>query len=446
MSDQTNKPEPDTVLERLNGISPSFCPAKWLQVTLDLVHGATHSCHHPARHRIPLEELRTGPHALHNTQFKKHQRKLMLEGSRPPECAYCWSIEDAGSTYSDRVIKSSDPWALPLLERVAGLPWDSDVTPTYLEVMLDNLCNFSCAYCMSDISTSVAAEMKRHGPYPVVSSRDHRMPDFPAIPEPNPYVSAFFEWLPAIYPGLRVLRITGGEPLLSPRFPELLARLSELRNPDLTLAINSHLGVRIEALDRVIETVEELLRKKHISQFQLYTSIDATGAAAEYIRHGLNYRRFMSNIVAAARRIPRSEVVVMSTFNILSIGSLGDLLRTIADLKNSCPNIILDTSFLHDPNYLSASISTPDLQEKATAALAWLDADPGLPYSEHEKSKIRNAVLAMKTPPPAQCMTRWRRDFCLFIHEYDKRKKSHFLETFPEYRDFYTTCKRAFFD
>jgi hypothetical protein len=70
---------------KLDVISPSLCVAKWNQVTLHLATGTTHSCHHPTAHHIPLTEIENNPSALHNTNFKKEQRKLMLEGKRPKE-------------------------------------------------------------------------------------------------------------------------------------------------------------------------------------------------------------------------------------------------------------------------------------------------------------------------------------------------------------------------
>ena len=56
----------------LNEVSPSFCTAKWKQVTLHLHSGQTHSCHHPVPHKIPLDEIADNPSALHNTKFLAH--------------------------------------------------------------------------------------------------------------------------------------------------------------------------------------------------------------------------------------------------------------------------------------------------------------------------------------------------------------------------------------
>src|ERR1700756_1556020 len=121
--------------DKLNEISPSFCAAKWNQVTLHLQTGHNHSCHHPTTHKIPLDELEHNPSALHNTHYKKLQRKKMLEGVRPKECDYCWRIEDSGvDAISDRTYKSIEPWARPYIDSIKSMPWDADVAPTYLEV------------------------------------------------------------------------------------------------------------------------------------------------------------------------------------------------------------------------------------------------------------------------------------------------------------------------
>ena len=75
--------------ELMNSISPSFCLAKWMQHTLYLQNGMNHSCHHPPTHKIPVEEIKNNPKALHNTQHKKKRMQQMLDGEKPSECDYC---------------------------------------------------------------------------------------------------------------------------------------------------------------------------------------------------------------------------------------------------------------------------------------------------------------------------------------------------------------------
>ena len=58
--------------DRLNAVSPSLCLAKWQQVSIHLPSGMTQSCYHPPTHRIPLEEIKVNPSALHNKIGRAH--------------------------------------------------------------------------------------------------------------------------------------------------------------------------------------------------------------------------------------------------------------------------------------------------------------------------------------------------------------------------------------
>ena len=100
--------------------TPTFCLAKWHHVTMYLQSGETHSCYHPAPHKIPLHELKDNPSALHNTWEKKMERKQMLEGEKPSGCQYCWNIEAMGPDYiSDRHIRNASIFTEERYEQTA---------------------------------------------------------------------------------------------------------------------------------------------------------------------------------------------------------------------------------------------------------------------------------------------------------------------------------------
>ena len=61
--------------KELDNVGSGFCLAKWNQVSILLQTGQTHSCHHPSPHVVPLHEIENNPSALHNSEFKKLQRK-----------------------------------------------------------------------------------------------------------------------------------------------------------------------------------------------------------------------------------------------------------------------------------------------------------------------------------------------------------------------------------
>lgn len=428
-------------LNKINNVSSCFCLAKWLQVTIDLVNGTTHSCHHPKRHAVPLAEIKNNVSALHNTSFKKEQRKKMLAGERPSECSYCWDIEDLGNKYSDRYIKSTDPWAWPYLDAVLQQPWDADVTPKYLEVMVDNLCNFSCAYCIPDVSTGVADEIKRFGPYQINSV--HRLPAEETQKEHRAvFLDAFEKWLPQITNELHVLRVTGGEPLLSRAFWKIFDGLQSALNPNLEFMVNSHFNHRQDIIQKLCDKAKQLILDKKIKSFQLYISLDTFGEQAEFIRHGLNYDRVINNIKYAISAIPHVEIVIMCTYNILSIDGFSRFLDDIIELKKLHP-ITLDISYLKNPGYLRAVLATDSLTSKIESDLARMKSLPEY-FSAHEITKMENLLKYVTSKVDAVIINQDRGYFYLFIKEYSRRKNKDFLQIFSNYRGFYAACEKIY--
>ena len=61
--------------KRLDTVSPTFCLAKWNQVSLHLTNGMTNSCYHPPLHKIDATQLDKNPAALHNTAQKIEERQ-----------------------------------------------------------------------------------------------------------------------------------------------------------------------------------------------------------------------------------------------------------------------------------------------------------------------------------------------------------------------------------
>nr|BDT30101.1 twitch domain-containing radical SAM protein [Bacteriovorax sp. HI3] len=410
-------------------------------MTLDLSRGFTHSCHHPERHQIPLKELEIDAGALHNTVFKMQQRKMMLEGIRPPECEYCWKIEDApGENISDRFIKSIDHWAFDKLDEALSTSWDKPVNPTYLEVIFSSDCNLNCMYCVSDVSSSIAREMEKFGPYPNLPS-EHRMPKHKEIMGDNPYITAFWKWFPEILPTLRVFRITGGEPLLSSNTFRVLEYLENHPNPNLELAINTNLSYSPQLLEKFMAHIKVLLAKKAIGSYTTYTSLDGHGAESAYIRRGLDFERFTKNVNMLFNSLPESRVILMCTFNLLSIGSFERMIHWVDDMKKEGKKVVLDLSYLKDPDYLRANILDESLEAKLIASLELMKTLPS--FESYEVKKFERVVnWACSTKNDER--NKWlRAHFLQFIQEFDRRFNSNFEETFPEYATFLKICKKA---
>lgn len=439
--------------KRLDAVSHSFCAAKWLQVSLHLHNGQTHSCHHPASHPIPLELLAQDPSVLHNTPFKIAQRKLMIQGIRPLECSYCWSVEDTpGEHFSDRVLKSSDTWANPEIEKIAALPYSQGVIPRYVEVSFSHACNFKCSYCFPFVSSKIMEEYKKFGPYDistVKSDPSYKVQDVIMpydLEEENPYVRAFWEWWPTLYPELKVLRVTGGEPLLSPSTFRVFEKIIESPNKNLTFAINSNLGVPHALIERLITSSREVLKLKSIGKLQIFTSVDSWGAQAEYIRHGLNFSEFWNNLHRINDELPEADITIMTTFGSLSAPGFSKLIDGIAEIKKENRKSLrpgdfsIDVSHLTNPPHLSMLLLPQDYLLKQLNEAQKTMNNSHL-FSEHEFNKVNrlvHIVESQKTPINPEL----RGDFFRFFKEHDRRRGTSFLKNFPELEDFWNQCKK----
>ena len=447
------------VKNKLDGVGCGFCLAKWTQVTMHLSTGMTHSCHHPAPHKIPLGELSRNPSALHNSRFKKRKRKEMLEGKRPDECNYCWKVEDNSNSFSVRVFKSSEDWSMPDFDTITNSDWRADINPRYVEVSFSNTCNFKCAYCGPQFSSKWVEEIEKHGPYKDVDNFneiDHlrakgEMPYKKS--EHNPYIDAFWEWWPDLFPDLHTFRITGGEPLLSKDTFKVLEYIRDNPdvNPNINLSINTNLGVPDKLIDKFITLAKDLCENNKVRELIVFTSIEAQGAQAEYTRHGLDAPKFWMNVNKVLKELPKVTINVMATFNALSVFTYGEMIDKIFKLKQKYRNkdrywvtpIQLDTSYLRWPAHLSVKILEDEhkelILESAKKALYYGMKEythENVGYTNVEIQKIKR-IYDYAIGEDNFDVEHQRGKFARFVTELDKRRGTNFLETFPELEEMY---------
>ena len=437
------------VRDKLNTISSSFCTMKWLHQTLYLHTGDNHSCYHPRPHHIGLDEIDVDPSALHNTKWKKEQRKKMLEGERPSECYYCWNIEDLpGEHISDRMIHSSSDYSVPIIDEVARLPWDANVNPRYLEVSFGNGCNYRCGYCAPQASTMWMEEIKKHGNYDLTYNQYGieflTEGTYYGPKDDNPYINAFWKWWPSLKKDLNTLRITGGEPLMNPGAMQFFDLLENEPSPNLEISLNSNLGVSFDRVDRMIARVTSLVRNKKIRKFSFYTSIDSWGEQAEYMRTGLKCDHWERNVFEVIKA--GASVNLMCTYNVLCVTNFTQLLEKIIEWRDKfgMESILFDTPYLKEPPHWMINILTDDFIVHQDRQLQFIvDNKKWFTDVEYQKMLRVTDYMKSKTMPEDKILA-GRRDFYSFFTENDKRLGTNLLKTFPEYTEFYNLCKEVY--
>lgn len=437
------------VRDRLNKIGPGFCAMKWLHQTLYLHTGDNHSCYHPRPHHIGLDEIAIDASALHNTSWKKQQRKTMLEGGRPEECYYCWNIEDLpGDHISDRMIHSSSDFSEPLIEKLAELPWDAPINPRYLEVSFGNGCNYRCGYCCPQASTLWVDEIKKNGNYDLTYNQYGieflKSGTYYAPNQENPYIEAFWRWWPSLKNDLHTLRITGGEPLMNPGAMKFFDLLEKEPAPHLEITLNSNLGVTFEKIDRLLARVKSLTEQKKIRKFSFFTSIDSWGAQAEYMRTGLKCDHWERNVKEVIKL--GTTVNLMCTYNVLCVTNFQSLLHKVIEWRKEYGReaVSFDTPYLKEPPHWMINILPIEFLKYQEDTLKFIqDNQQWFTGVEYEKFK-RVTDYMRENPISERKIRQGRRDFYSFFAENDRRLGTDLLDTFPEYRDFYLQCKEIY--
>lgn len=494
------------ISDRLDEVSESFCMAKWNMVSLHLTNGKTHSCYHNPTHNIPLEGLENNPGLLHNTETKIQHRQEMRDGKKPSACSYCWKIEDLGHK-SDRHFRADEWWNATDFEKIkdGGKLIDETITPAYVEVNFNQACNFKCMYCSPHLSTSWEDEIKTYGSYDLPGGGKHndinaltRLELMPikVAQKDNPYVQAFWNWWPTVYPNLKIFRMTGGEPLMDKNTFKVLDYVIENPNSDLEISITSNMcPPKQELFDKFVKKIQDIEKikiwhdplkvNKHTNNnyyigtsckhIMLYVSCDTLGKQAEYIRTGLDFDRLNENLNAFLDNTNNTTVSMINTFNLFSIPKLRDYLQWILDLREKysyenqkkislevpdshgrkhddiiipkSKKIWFDMPLLEDPKWFSIKLGADfnyftDIMEECILFMQQNKTKGNFTgFEEYEiQNLIRNYDHMKSYIDPDQ--KKWYyKSLIGFIEQMDARRELQFKECFPELEFFYNQIK-----
>jgi len=443
--------------------SASFCGAKWGNATIWLGNGMKASCHHPPAHKIRVEDILANPRGLHNTLHSKTTRKQMQAGERPAECDYCWRVEDMGrDAVSDRVFKTVIYTEEELNNWFQG-DADADVDLVALEISFDRVCNFACSYCNASFSTTWGKDITKNGPYQNLVSdgaaafqQDGKWAQPYRLDEDNPYIHAFWQWWDnGLQDSLRELRITGGEPLMSNQVWKLFD-IFKARELEMQFSINSNLGAKRDLIDK-------LIKESHgVKNLDVYTSCEAYGEQAEYIRDGMKfgfslpYRRnswmhrqrsfdhnrpsFTGNLEALIAEGNCRSTHVMMTINSLCLFSITDWLDWMIGIKERFgkQHCCWSVNILRFPSFMSP-LALPDhiRTERKEHLENWFNDNCYHPrMNEMEREGIQRLIDyldVVKTPHRrTSSLETQQRDFKSFYQQYDQRRGKDFRKTFPK--------------
>lgn len=285
------------------------------------------------------------------TNFRLHDevKKEIINGSFPTECQMCKTAEEKG-------IKS---W------RQQGNDLWSNKNKTFkFEITLDNTCNQACCYCYSILSSVWLQEKKAAGKYG--NLLDAFAPTPINLPEKigkEIILNKIKELAESKDYNNIIILLLGGEPLLSSFFKK--KQLEESidyfykyadSSKKLCFEIITNSNVPEKHLIKYIDRMEKLKIKYPSLLLDVTISMESTGTLAEYVRYGVNWKRFQKNVdiwLASLVDVIKFQMSV----NTLSVTQSKDFLMFVENIcnKNNRKPLVIVSS-IYEPSEFHISV------------------------------------------------------------------------------------------
>jgi hypothetical protein len=204
------------------------------------------------------------------------------------------------------------------------------------------------------------------------------------------------------------------------------------------LAINSNLGFTQDKLERLLDATQGI-------ELDLYTSNESIGRHAIYIRDGLDWDQWTSNLSYLLASGKLRGLHVMCTINALCLISLPEFLWSIIELKKKYGKDAINFSLniLRFPSFQSPLVLPLEVREECISQLLSLGNLGVDTLHEFEINQVGRLVSYLKEvdSPHSGAMTNsiLQRDFKNFYEQYDQRRGKDFRHTFPQLAEWYDT-------
>jgi hypothetical protein len=283
-----------------------------------------------------------------NSDYMKNVRLKLLEGKEIPQCETCNHKLLNAQVYRqhfNRMYKSQMDEAFEKTD---------DTGHTTMEVSsfdyrFSNLCSFSCRMCGDMLSSSWEAENKKAGKVEPWAQKDvkeqlQKFHDQTVVKEfmnavENKTIKEFY-WC-------------GGEPLMWKIHWTAMQRVVELGYADSVFARYNSNMARINFYG--LNLFDDILTKFH--DWQINASIDGTGEIGEYIRTGLKYDEWYSNMQYAKKfvRHPR-QLQLDLTVTLPGLFDLENMYELQKDLRIP---LLCKKVFTFSPNVFMSPLFMP---------------------------------------------------------------------------------------
>ena len=330
-----------------------------------------------------LEEWWNGEHV-------RGIRRTMMGGDIPEACQVCnhkllntdvyrsyfWHMFNQ---HYDKIWETTDETGHTTMRPVS---WD---------YRFSNLCNFKCRMCGDMLSSSWESEVKKHNLY----NKDNAQTEWMHEPIRSKMRrwqtdAAENEFGSAVRNGtVEEIYWVGGEPLMFEQHWEYMRTIVDLGYAD---KVYARYNTNLSRIEYKGDNLWDLLG--HFRDWQVCASIDGTGEIGEYIRTGLNYKKWLENFeqgVAVAKH--QRQLKLDYT---LTLPGLLEIKNMVELSKRLNVELLTKVTFAFDPSILISPMALPRhlLDEIIDENLKWLNKN-----ATHLQQSLIDVLVNMKNRP-----------------------------------------------
>jgi MoaA/NifB/PqqE/SkfB family radical SAM enzyme len=340
-----------------------------------------------------------------NSQHQKNTRLNKLNDIEEPLCSMCYYEENLGSSSKrlkenhksgvlqddfNNTFKTSIDYPMFIMSRYSGAT--DNLRPESYHISLGNECNLACRMCSPTASSKIAVRMIQDGTY--------------KGPARMNWTEDAFAWQHVVdyictTDSLKFVHLIGGEPLMNPRFEDLIDRLLAEGKTDIYLGFTTNGTIFNESL------IYKLNAFRHVD---IGVSIECWGKLNDYVRQGSNAQCVLDNIdlYLKHRKEAHVYVTVRPVPSALTVHTLDELYKWCISRK-----LDVMTNILNWPEYQQIRHLPENIKDRLINQYRqWIHVEPFKGESnprdpnrfrEHIDTEIMAIIKALKqTGDPAQ--------------------------------------------
>lgn len=387
--------------------NPYFCILPWIHLYV-MPNNEVFPCCYGGTDEPVGNLLENDLDEIANSDGMKKLRRNMLAGKPSRACRRCYKAEVAGFR---TLRQNSNAKFAHHLDGCLETREDGhidQVAPRYLDARFSNICNLKCRFCWHNCSSSWYEDYKFISP----SYKEKR------ILRAGRSEDHLWAQVAKSLATVEDIYFAGGEPLLMAEHYRILNHLTEAGRFDVSLAYTTNLSVLEHKGKSIIDYWQQF------QKVQVGVSLDGLGRRAEYIRSGLDWETFLSNLRAVRTFCPHVKLNANLTISIFNIFELIAIYEHFAT-EDLFRDVELEINFLDKPEIYAIQVLPAPIRAELSAELLSYAA-----RTSHRKT--RESVQAVVAFLNAEDYSHLLGDFFKRTDQLDHRREECIDEIIPE--------------